>query len=98
MDSLAKTAQEAYNDLFTLGMNVETKYSGRIFEVAASMLGHAINAKTSKIDKKLKMVDLQLKKAKLDLIKNKKADPIEEGEGTVVDRNKLLSELLKKNI
>jgi hypothetical protein len=49
-----------------LGMNVDSRYSGRIFEVASNFLKNAIDAKSSKIDKKLKMVELQLKKMKLD--------------------------------
>ena len=47
-------------------MNVDSRYSGRIFEVASTMLRNAIDAKGSKIDKKLKMVELQLKKLKID--------------------------------
>ena len=49
-----------------LGMNVDSRYSGRIFEVASTMLRNAIDAKSNKIDKKLKMVELQLKKMKID--------------------------------
>ena len=63
LDSLAQKAQDAYDDIMDLGMNVEARYSGRLFEVAASMLGHAISAKSAKLDKKLKMVELQLKKS-----------------------------------
>lgn len=65
-DDLAQRATEAYDDLMDLGMNVEARYSGRVFEVAASMLKNAIDAKSAKIDKKLKMVELQLKKQKID--------------------------------
>lgn len=96
MDELAQKAQDAYKDLIDLGMNVDTKYCGRIFEVAASMLGHAITAKTNKIDKKLKMIDLQIKKARLDQNLNTSPDDVEDGEGQVVDRNELLRELLNK--
>ena len=61
-DALAQRATDAYDDLMDLGMNVEARYSGRVFEVAASMLKNAIDAKSAKIDKKLKMIELQLKK------------------------------------
>ena len=44
LDDLADKAQKAYDDLMDLGMNVEVRYSGRIFEVAGTMLGHAITA------------------------------------------------------
>ena len=61
LDGLAAKAEQAYDDLMDLGMNVEARYGARMFEVAASMLSAAIQAKTNKIDKKLKMIDLQLK-------------------------------------
>jgi len=65
-DALAQRATDAYDDLMDLGMNVEARYSGRIFEVAGTMLKNAIDAKSAKIDKKLKMIELQLKKQKID--------------------------------
>ena len=66
LDELAQKATDAYDDLMDLGMNVEPRYSSRLFEVASTMLKSAIDAKTVKIDKKIKMIDLQLKKQKLD--------------------------------
>ena len=71
MDKLAIEAEESYKNLMDLGMNVDSRYSGRIFEVASNFLKNAIDAKSSKIDKKLKMVELQLKKLKLDKDGNK---------------------------
>ena len=47
-------------------MNVDSRYSGRLFEVAGNFLRNAIDAKAGKIDKKLKIIELQLKKKKLD--------------------------------
>jgi hypothetical protein len=49
-----------------LGMQVDSRFASEIFSVASNMLGHAITAKTAKMDKKLKMIDLQLKKMRLD--------------------------------
>ena len=97
MDKLAVEAEESYKNLMDLGMNVDSRYSGRIFEVASNFLKNAIDAKSSKIDKKLKMVDLQLKKLKLDKEGNKDGSPIEESDGFVIsDRNELMKKLLKK--
>ncbi len=94
-DELAQRATSAYDDLMSLGMNVEARYSGRIFEVAGTMLKNAIDAKSAKIDKKLKMIELQLKKAKLD-----QETPTEDpginlnGDGYIVaDRNSLIEKL-----
>ena len=98
MDKLAIEAEESYKNLMDLGMNVDSRYSGRIFEVASNFLKNAIDAKSSKIDKKLKMVDLQLKKLKLDKDGNKDGSPIEESDGFVIsDRNELMKKLLKKD-
>ncbi len=97
LDDLAKKAEQAYDDLMDLGMNVEVRYSGRIFEVAASMMGNAITAKTNKIEKKLKAVDLQLKKLKIDNDNGKDPHDIINGQGYVVtDRNELLKKLQNK--
>jgi len=93
LNDVAFKAMDAYEDLMDLGMNVESRYSGRIFEVAGSMLKTGLDAKVAKIDKKLKMVELQLKKEKQD--KDKAGDDsIISGEGYVVsDRNSLLEKL-----
>lgn len=99
MDELAGLAQASYKDLMDLGMQVDSRFSSEIFGVAGTMLGHAITAKTAKVQKKLKMIELQLKKATLDqkLSANEKeieATPL--GEGKVLDRNELLKTLLDK--
>jgi hypothetical protein len=97
-DALAQRATDAYDDLMDLGMNVDSRYSGRIFEVAGSMLKNAIDAKAAKIDKKLKMIELQLKKQKLDQDTSDVDNGISiPGNGYIVsDRNSLLEKL--KNI
>jgi hypothetical protein len=89
--------EESYKNLMDRGMNVDSRYSGRIFEVAGNFLRNAIDAKSGKIDKKLKMIELQLKKQKLDQ-GNKDGGPIEESDGFVIsDRNELMKKLLKKD-
>jgi hypothetical protein len=81
-----------------LVINVDSRYSGRIFEVASTMLRNAIDAKGSKIDKKLKMVELQLKKLKIDKTGKDDVGPVEESDGFVIsDRNELMKKLLKKD-
>ena len=99
LDGLARKAEDAYDDLMDLGMNVEARYSGRVFGVAATMLKNAIDAKSAKIDKKLKMIELQLKKHKLDQDAaggdNGLTIP---GDGFIVtDRNSLLEKLKNMN-
>lgn len=100
MDELASMAQASYKDLMDLGMQVDSRYSSEIFGVAGAMLGHAITAKTAKVQKKLKMIELQLKKAALDAKsadKEKEVESIPLGEGKALDRNEILKVLTGKN-
>ena len=63
------------------------------------MLGHAITAKTAKINKKIKIIELQLKKASLDqksASRNEEISSTPVGEGTMLDRNELLKILSVK--
>jgi hypothetical protein len=97
MDELASLATSSYKELMDLGMQVDSRFASEIFNSASSMLGHAITAKTAKINKKLKMLDLQLKKAQLDQKINSKTEEIEStplGEGSLLDRNELLKTIL----
>lgn len=97
LDALAKKAEDAYDDLMDLGMNVEVRYSGRIFEVASSMIKNAIDAKGMKMEKKLKAIDLQLKKLKIDNDSGKDPNDVINGQGYVItDRNELLKKLQNK--
>ena len=93
MDDLASKATESFDDLMSLGMQVDSRYASEIFAVAGTMLGHAITAKTAKMNKKLKMIDLQLKKARLDQSEDSSAK-LPNAEGRVLDRNDLLRTLL----
>jgi len=94
LEDIAQRALSSYEDLMDLGMNVESRYSGRVFEVAGSMLKTSLDAKVAKMDKKLKMIELQLKKEKLDRDSNADEGSIVNGEGTIVtDRNSLLQRL-----
>lgn len=95
MDELAAKATKEFDNLMDLGMQVDSRFASEIFSVASQMLGHAITAKTAKMNKKLKMIDLQLKKAKLDKdeVNN---NNIPTGQGAVLDRNELLSRLVDR--
>ena len=94
LNEIADKAMQSYEDLMDLGMNVESRYSGRVFEVAGSMLKTTLDAKVAKMDKKLKMIELQLKKEKLDNDKPIEESGIVNGQGAIVtDRNSLLAKL-----
>ncbi len=98
MDDLAKLATESFQDLSNLGMNVDSRYASEIFAVASQMLGHAITAKNAKLNKKLKMIELQMKKLKLD--REGQEDGLSSmptAQGHVLDRNELLRQILDKS-
>jgi len=102
LDELAALAKDRAQDLIDLGMNVDPRFAGVILQTASQMFGHSITAKTAKLDKKLKMVQLQLAKAKHDHQVKKDAgkaaesDAPIEGQGIVLDRNELLKQILGK--
>ena len=104
LDELANLATENFKDLMSLGMNVEARFSGTILQTAGTLLGHAITARQAKMDRKMRTIDLQLKKMRLDQIAAKDAiksdsdkilDAVEAG-GVVLDRNALLAQILGK--
>ena len=102
LDDLADLATNSFKDLQDLGMQVDSRFASDIFSAASNMLGHAITAKTAKLNKKLKMIDLQLKKAQLDeriSRQTKEVDNIPLGEtgSKSLDRNELLKLLTSKN-
>jgi hypothetical protein len=104
MDELSDLAKGSYKDLMDLGMQVDSRFASEIFSVASNMLGHAITAKTAKLDKKLKMIDLQMKKMRLDqqqqVLDSKENDGMSSTQiahGVVLSRNDLLDRIIGKS-
>lgn len=103
LDELSDLAKEKFQDLIDLGMNVEARFSGHILATAGTLLGHAITAKQAKLDRKMRTIDLQLKKMRLDQQAAKDAQKsdgdklldAEDGKGVVLDRNELLKQILE---
>ena len=98
MDELSDLAKGSYKDLIDLGMQVDSRFAAEIFSVASNMLGHAITAKTAKLDKKLRMIDLQLKKMRLDQTAKPDGDDgtglVQTAQGVVLSRNDLLERIV----
>jgi hypothetical protein len=96
LDDYANQAMEQFSRLMDLGFNVDDRNAGKIFEVASTMMNNAITAKTTKLDKKLKMIELQLKLARLqkDLGKDEPEDKPTE---LSTDRNAILN-LINQNL
>lgn len=93
MDEIAKEALEAYVELKDLAMNMSDAHSGRMMEVAASMLRTSLDAKEAKINRKLKTIDLQLKKMRMDRLDGKSDNSPDQEDGVEFDRNELLKHL-----
>jgi len=99
LDDIAAKATETFENLTDLGFNVDSRYAAELFAVAGTMLGHALTAKTTKLQKKLKVLDLQMKKLKLDrdaAKENTNDESLPTAEGRIMSRNDLL-EMLKNN-
>ena len=104
MDELSDLAKASYKDLIDLGMQADSRFAAEIFSVASNMLGHAITAKTAKLDKKLKTIDLQLKKMRLDqqqqVLDAKEVEntpAAQTAQGVILSRNDLLDRIIGKS-
>lgn len=98
MDDIAKKAVVVFNELIALGGNVPDMHAGKIYEVAGQMLKTALDAKNSKADKKLKMIELQLKKVRAEQIDfDLGQGPAKGVQGGEFDRNDLLKYIISSN-
>lgn len=93
MDELAKLAIDAHKDLQELGMNVEVKHAGEIFSSSSQMLKIAVDAKNLKVEKKLKLLKLQLDKMRMDRMSKTDDTNTVNGTATILDRNEILKQL-----
>ena len=92
LDELTDKAMESFENLMSLGMNVEARFSAPIFDSASKMLGHAVTAKLGKAQKKLKETELKMRLMKMQADK-KPEDETVSVEARVWDRNELLRNL-----
>lgn len=109
MDDYAEKAMKAFEDLMDLGQNVEDRHAAPVFDSASKMMTNAITAKTAKMDKKLKMIEMQMRKRKLDLEEkkiemqiakmqesNENSDGTIEGAAEEFDRSSLINDIMAK--
>lgn len=95
MDDIADKAVKAFEDLISLGGNVPDMHAGKIYEVAGQMLKTAMEAKNAKAEKKLKMIELQLKKVRAEQIDLDQGNGDHRGSsGAEFDRNELLKHII----
>lgn len=106
MDGYAKKAMDAFDNITDLAMNVDDRNAAAMFDSASKMLSAAITAKQAKMDKKMRMIELQMRKQRLDadkkvidhkIKKDLAKDEPEEVEGKVVgSRHDLLAEIMSQ--
>jgi hypothetical protein len=95
MDDIADRAVKTFNDLIVLGGNVPDMHAGKIYEVAGQMLKTALEAKNAKAEKKLRMIELQLKKVRAEQIDLDQGNGERRSSGGVeFDRNELLKHIV----
>ena len=97
LDDYARQAMDSFGKLMDLGFNMDDRNAGKIFEVASTMMGNAITAKTAKLDKKLKMVELQLKAARLAQTQKPEEENQQNNGELNTDRNAILN-LINQNM
>jgi hypothetical protein len=95
MDEIAGKAVSTFEDLIALGGNVPDIHAGKIYEVAGQMLKTALEAKNSKAERKLKIIELQLKKVRAEQIDLDQGNIKGGSFGGEFDRNELLKYLVK---
>ena len=103
MDQIIDCAMTAHKDAIDMAFNMEPKNAGSIMEPAARFLELSMKAMQSKLDARMKGIELKMKREKLDheLRKNQE-EGVVEGEtevsekGQMVDRNALLKSMKEK--
>ncbi|EON7637246.1 hypothetical protein FOI42_RS04175 [Escherichia coli] len=72
LDRLAQMAERKFEDIFDRAFNCEDRFASEMINAANSMLKIALDAHAKIIDSDVKLVDLQLKKDKMEIELNMK--------------------------
>jgi hypothetical protein len=71
MDNYAAEAMEAFGELMSFGKQLSDKDCADVFNAANRMMGNAITAKKTKMERKLRSIQLQLQTERLKLDREK---------------------------
>lgn len=93
MDEISDMALEYGKSLHDLGMSVEVKNAGEIFTASSNMIKIALDARNMKMEKKLRLLKLELDRLKLDRTTPDPGETINADNVTVLDRNSLLDQI-----
>lgn len=94
IDTIANDAAKYFEDIMDKAFNTEDRFAPELFNAANAMLKTALDGKNAIINAKLKLLDLELKKRKMEQDFESKGGPVSReinGQGVIVsDRNSLL--------
>lgn len=93
MDDISAKALKTYEDLCSLGLNIADPHTGKIYEVASQMLSIALTARDAKMKRKLEMVDLQIRKLRVDKVVTQDGSEASTTHSAEFDRNELLASI-----
>lgn len=93
IDAIATQALQSYSDLYEKATTFSDAHAGKVFEVSSQLLKTALDAKGMKLDRKLKTIELQLKKAKLDQAESKNDEQFDQSD--FVSRDDILDAISK---
>lgn len=77
LDRLADLAERKFEDIFDRAFNCEDRFAAEMLNSANTMLKMALDAHSKVIDSDIKLVDLQLKKDKMEIELNMKPKTVE---------------------
>lgn len=79
MDEISKKTLAEFDDLMALGKDSEIRHAGEIFSAAAQMAKIALDAKTNKVNSKLKILELSIRRKRNDLLEQKQNHEFKDG-------------------
>jgi hypothetical protein len=95
MNEISEKTLQEFEDLMTLGKDVESRHAGDIFSAAAQMAKIAMDARTNKTNAKLKIIELSIRKQRNDLLAQKQnhemSDDPGENDGQTMTRDDILA-------
>lgn len=98
MDDIANKAIASYEEVCAAADNTPAMYAGKLYEVGSTFLRTALDAKEAKLQKKLRIIELQIKKLRVDKVKNESGNEDETQKNSKeFDRNDLLKFLKGDN-
>lgn len=88
MDEYATESFSYAKEVYEVGMGVEARHAAEMFNAAANFMKVAMDAKNNKLEKRLKLYDLELKRQKMDNDRKKSYDGVIDGDDDSIMANR----------